>query len=279
MTKYHESVLVKEVLDSLHLNTGSQIIDATLGTGGHSEAILALGAKVLGIEMDPKMIRIAGERLASKNIIIVQGNFTDIEKIANNNNFSHVDGILFDLGVSNLHLKEDGRGFSFENPNQILDMRLNTETQSVRAMDLLNILGKKQLIELFSKVMKYKDARNMAFGVFNHRPIETIADLEKVVTREDLSFKSKKINLLTLPLLALRIAVNSELENLEEVLPKAISLLKTNGKLLVITFHSEEEKIIEKVLKGNFEIKLPSSSEIKKNNRSRSAKLYVYEKK
>lgn len=278
MNKYHESVLVREIIDSLHIETGSQVIDATLGTGGHSEEILSLGASVLGIEMDPKMKEIADNRLEGKNIKTVLGNFTNIDKIASENGFTEVDAILFDLGVSNLHLKEDTRGFSFSNPKQILDMRLNPLTQSVKAVDLLNILGKKQLMTLFERVMKPRDARNMALGVFNNRPIKTVSDLEAIVKQENLSFKSKKINLMTLPLLALRIAVNSELENLEEVLPKAIKLLKKNGKLLVITFHSEEEKIVERVLKGNFEIKLPTREEIEVNNRSRSAKLYVYEK-
>lgn len=278
MKKYHESVLVREIIDSLHIETGSQVIDATLGTGGHSEEILSLGASVLGIEMDPKMKEIADNRLEGKNIKTVLGNFTNIDKIASENGFTEVDAILFDLGVSNLHLKEDTRGFSFSNPKQILDMRLNPLTQSVKAVDLLNILGKKQLMTLFEKVMKPRDARNMALGVFNNRPIKTVSDLEAIVKQENLSFKSKKINLMTLPLLALRIAVNSELENLEEVLPKAIKILKKNGKLLVITFHSEEEKIVERVLKGNFEIKLPTREEIEVNNRSRSAKLYVYEK-
>ncbi len=279
MSKYHESVMVKEVIESLHIKTGSLVIDATLGTGGHSDAILNLGAKVLGIEMDPKMKEIADSRLSGKDIVTVQGNFTDILKISSKNGFNQVDAILFDLGVSNIHLTDDDRGFSFNNPNQELDMRLNKDSQAVKASDLLNILGKKQLIDLFSKVMKLKDARNMSFGIFNNRPIRTVSDLESIVKSEDLSFKTKKINLMTLPLLALRIAVNSELDNLVEVLPKAITLLKKGGKLLVITFHSEEEKVVEKILNGEFEVKKASFREIAKNKRSRSAKLYVYEKK
>ena len=279
MSKYHESVMVKEVIESLHIKTGSLVIDATLGTGGHSDAILNLGAKVLGIEMDPKMKEIADSRLSGKDIVTVQGNFTDILKISSKNGFNQVDAILFDLGVSNIHLTDDDRGFSFNNPNQELDMRLNKDSQAVKASDLLNILGKKQLIDLFSKVMKLKDARNMSFGIFNNRPIRTVSDLESIVKFEDLSFKTKKINLMTLPLLALRIAVNSELDNLVEVLPKAITLLKKGGKLLVITFHSEEEKVVEKILNGEVEVKKASFREIAKNKRSRSAKLYVYEKK
>lgn len=119
MKKYHESFLVKEVIESLHLNTSSRVIDCTLGTGGHAEAIVNAGASVLGIEADPRMLEIAKERLLDKNAKLVLGNFDNLSKIAKENNFTEVDGILFDLGVSNLHLKGDTRGFSFDNPDQV----------------------------------------------------------------------------------------------------------------------------------------------------------------
>jgi 16S rRNA (cytosine1402-N4)-methyltransferase len=266
--------MVKEVIESLHIKTGSQIIDATLGTGGHSAAIIEAGGKVLGIEADPKMLEIARERLGG-DANLVLGNFSDIKKIAKENGLEEVDGILFDLGVSNLHLKEDERGFSFSDPSQELDMRLNPESQGVKASDLLNALDKTQLTNLFAKILNYTDSKRISARIVNSRPIRTVEDLSKIV--EGLPFKAK-LNPLTLPMLALRIAVNSELDNLDEILPQAIELLKKGGRLLVITFHSGEEKIVQKYMNDRVKVRLPGYEEINKNVRSRSAKLYIYEK-
>lgn len=278
MTKYHESVLVKEVIESLHVNTGSQngkYIDCTLGTGGHSEAILKAGGSVLGIEADPKMLEIAKERLAETNSTLVLGNFDNLEKIAKDNSFEEADGILLDLGVSNLHLKEDTRGFSFESPEQELDMRLNPETQGVKAADLLNVLDQTQLTHLFEAVLSHNEAKRIASRIVSMRPIFTVSELVEVL--KDIPHK-EHLNPATLPMLALRIAVNSELDNLTKVIPTAFGLLKKGGRLLIITFHSGEEKVLEKYITDRTKIRIPSYEEINKNKRSRSAKLYVFTK-
>lgn len=273
--KYHESVLVKEVIESLHLNTSSRVIDCTLGTGGHTEVIVNSGAEVLGIEADPKMLEIAKERLAGKNAKLVLGNFDNLLQIAKENNFVDVDGILFDLGVSNLHLKKDDRGFSFDSPEQDLDMRLNPEVQGVKASDLLNALDQTQLTHLFEKVLSHNESKRIASRIVTLRPIYKVSELIEVL--KDIPHK-EHLNPATLPMLALRIAVNSELDNLDKVIPEAISLLKKNGRLLIITFHSSEEKVVEKYMNMRTKIRVPSYSEINKNVRSRSAKLYVYTK-
>ena len=278
MQKYHESVLVKEVIESLHLNTSSQkgkYIDCTLGTGGHTEAILNAGGSVLGIEADPKMLELAKERLAETNSTLVLGNFDNLEKIAKDNGFDEADGILLDLGVSNLHLKEDTRGFSFESPEQELDMRLNPETQGVKASDLLNVLDQTQLTHLFEAVLSYNEAKRIAGRIMSMRPVNTVSDIMNAV--KDIPHK-EHLNPATLPMLALRIAVNSELDNLVKVIPTAFDLLKKGGRLLVITFHSGEEKILEKYITDRTKIRIPSYEEINKNKRSRSAKLYVFTK-
>lgn len=272
--KYHESVLVKEVLESLHIKTGSQIIDCTLGTGGHTEAIVKAGGTVLGIEADPKMLEIAKERLGDTAKLVL-GNFDTLIKIAKENSFNEVDGILFDLGVSNLHLKEDERGFSFSNPDQDLDMRLNPETQGVKASDLINALDQTQLTHLFERVLNHNESKRIASRIMSLRPIYKVSELIEVL--KDIPHK-EHLNPATLPMLALRIAVNSELDNLDKVIPEAISLLKKGGKLLIITFHSGEEKIVEKYMNERVKIRIPSYEEINKNIRSRSAKLYVYTK-
>jgi len=269
--KYHETVLVKEVLKEM---PKGKVIDCTLGTGGHTEALTDKGYEVLGIEADPKMLKIAEERIGDKAKLVL-GNFSEIDKIASEINFDKVNGILFDLGVSNLHLKDDSRGFSFTESEQELDMRLNPETQGVRAMDLLNALNVGQLLNLFSKVMDKGLARKWANEIIFNRPFKTVSDLKNVAFNMP---HKKNLDSATLPMLALRIAVNSEYENLEEALPKAFNLLTNGGKLLVITFHSGEEMILEKVLGGRGFILYPSDEEVRNNPRSRSAKLHVYEK-
>lgn len=277
---WHESVLVKEVIESLHIsnklhfNKGSRVIDCTLGTGGHTEAMVAAGASVLGIEADPKMLEIAKKRLGNSAKLIL-GNFDNLEKIAKENNFTEVDGILFDLGVSNLHLKEDERGFSFSNPEQNLDMRLNPEMQGVKASDLLNALDQTQLTELFEKVLSHNESKRVASRIMTMRPIYKVGDL--IDCLKNIPHK-EHLNPATLPMLALRIAVNSELDNLDEAIPKAFTLLKKGGRLLIITFHSGEEKIVQKYMNVRTKVRIPSYEEIHKNIRSRSAKLYVYTK-
>lgn len=284
--KIHESVMVREVIDSLHINKlgktclpAGRYIDATLGTAGHSLEIAKNGGLVLGIEADPKMLSLAKERLSDfSESKLVLGNFSDIKKIAIENDFSEVDGILFDLGVTNLHLTSDSRGFSFSIPENPLDMRLNPDTQGVKASDLLNMLRADQMEKMFEATMDLSSSRWMTKQVIEKRKsmkFETVADLLDIC--ENLRSDKHSINKATLPFLALRIAVNSELDNLIEVLPKAYSLLKVGGKLLIITFHSGEEKIVKDFDKYS-EVILPSQEEILKNPRARSAKLRVITK-
>ena len=275
MTKYHETVMTKEVIESLHVSDGLKFIDATLGTGGHTEAILNAGGEVLGIEADPKMLAIANERLEGTKSKLVLGNFSNLLNIASDNGFSEIDGILFDLGVSNLHLKSDNRGFSFSDPDQELDMRLNTEEQGVKASDLLNALDQTQLTQLFERVLSHNESKRIASRIMTLRPIFKVSELIEVM--KDIPHK-EHLNPATLPMLALRIAVNSELDNLDKVIPEAISLLKKGGKMLILTFHSGEEEIVQKYMNERAKVRIPGYSEINKNIRSRSAKLYVYTK-
>lgn len=279
---YHESVMVQEVIEALHIKNQALYIDATLGTGGHTLEISKLGGKVLGIEADSAMLSIASERLKNANPTpkLVHGNFTDMNQIAKHNDFDKVSGILFDLGVSNLHLTTDSRGFSFNNPDSPLDMRLNLESQGVRASDLLNVLREDQLVNLFAKVMEEGSSKWIARRVVEERglkPFEKVGDL-LLICKE---LRSKPgINSATLPFLALRIAVNSELDNLAEILPIAYDLLEENGRLVVISFHSDEDRIVKRFFStfGKTNVILPSESEINKNPRARSAKLRVLEK-
>jgi 16S rRNA (cytosine1402-N4)-methyltransferase len=278
---YHESVMTSEVVESLHIKKARKYIDATLGTGGHTLAIAEQGGQVLGIETDPEMLAIATKRLANIKPIpkLVLGNFVDIDKIAKENGYTEVSGIVFDLGVSNIHLKDSLRGFSFGNPEADLDMRLNHEIQGVKASDLLTILRPDQLVELFMVTLDPGPSRWLSKRVANYRQdkqIKTVSDFLEIC--KGLKTGKKTLHEATLPFLALRIAVNSELDNLKTVLPKAYDLLAEDGKLIVITFHSREEEIVKEFF-GKGDEYTPSVLEVDRNQRSRSAKMRILQKK
>jgi 16S rRNA (cytosine1402-N4)-methyltransferase len=289
---FHKSVMLEEAIASLHIKNPSLegkkafYIDGTLGTGGHAIEILKLGGKVMGIDMDPTMVETASHRAAlefdNSEYKFVTGNFTDIKSIAVENKWIPVTGILLDLGVSNLHLKDAERGFSFGNPEASLDMRLNKFTQGVTGADLLNVLREDQLTDLFGEVMEKSPSTWVARRVVEFRrskKIETVGDFLEI--NKGLKLGKNGLSEATLPFLAIRIAVNSELSNLKKVLPEAYSLLEDGGRLVVITFHSGEDKIVKDFAKengndGNYQV--PTQSEIYKNPRSRSAKIRVIQK-
>ena len=270
--------MVREVVENLHIKKGSKIIDATMGTGGHTFAILEAGGEVLGIDADPEMIAIARNRLeGQKNVKLVEGNFVDIDALAKENGFYPADGIIFDLGVSNIHLKSLERGFSFENSDADLDMRLNPMAQGVKGSDLLNVLREDQLRELFEVTLEPGAAKWITGRVLHSRgikPVKTVGDLLEI--SEGLKTGKSGIREATLPFLAVRIAVNSELDNIRGALPKAVDLLQEGGKLVVISFHSGEDRIVKEAIGGK--LVLPTGDEINKNPRSRSAKMRVYGK-
>lgn len=287
---YHQSVMVGQVVDQLHVKKGSSYIDATLGTGGHTLEIANKGGMVLGIDADLEMITVAKKRMKGlKNIKLVQGNFVTIDKIAKENDFPEVDGILFDLGVSNIHLKNLERGFSFENPEADLDMRLDPNTQGVKASDLLNVLREDQIEDLFAVTLEPGAAKWITGRVLHSRaakPISKVSDLLEIC--EGLKTGKTGLREGTLPFLALRIAVNSELDNLREVLPKAFDLLKPEGRIVVISFHSKEDEIVKEFFKEKnlrlqarlitFSPVRASITEVSVNRRARSAKMRVIEK-
>lgn len=280
----HEPVLVNEVLEGFgleHLNQ-AKIIDATLGAGGHSIEFGKAGAQVLGIDADSQMLEIAKKRLevaCPGHFTLINGNFTHIDQIAIKSGFERVDGILFDLGISSVHYSEIKRGFSFEKPDEALDMRLDPLKQDVKASDLLNVLDETKLRSLFETVFDPGSARVVAKKVIkirNQKPFDTVSDAIAV------SYERAKL------FLALRIAVNTELENIPEALTKAWTLLNNNKRLLVISFHSMEDRIVKRtfldlVLSHNAKLItkkpiMPGVDETSINPRARSAKLWILEK-
>jgi 16S rRNA (cytosine1402-N4)-methyltransferase len=296
--KIHNTVLVPQVLEFLAPLKNARIIDATLGSAGHTLALVKEGAHVLGIEADSQMLEIAARRLEEAcptpnqdgwgSFKVVHGNFRDLDEIASKAGFDEVDGVLFDLGVSNIQLTSPARGFSFSNPEAPLDMRIDPKTQGVTGADLLNGLREDQLISLFGLVLDRGPSKwltKRTISVRSDSPIKSVGDFLRVC--EGLRTKSS-LHEATLPFLALRMAVNSERENLEETLPQAFNLLKKDGKLLMMTFHSGEEKIVldfyhkrKRNNKGKIlteKPKIPGQEEVRANPRARSVELWVLQK-
>ncbi len=283
----HVPVLLKEVIESLHIKNQGRYVDATLGAGGYTKAICEEGGVVLGIDTDDSMLNIAREELKVMNVKFVNGNFRNLKRVAEENEFSEVDGVVYDLGVSNVHFNDEERGFSFRNGNAKLDMRLDTKFQSLKASDLLNALRVDQLRQIFEEVIGRNEAFNLARIIVARRDIkkfETVQDLLNILGEK----KPGKIHPATKIFMALRIAVNSELDNLRDSLPQALDLVRVGGRIAVVSFHSLEDRIVKdqfnewkesgygKVVTGK--PMLPSNEEILINPKSRSAKLRVFEK-
>lgn len=262
----------------MHIKNDGKYIDATLGYAGHSLAILKKGGLVLGIEADKKMLNLSQKRIEDEGFgtrfTCELGNFRDIENFARIHGFFPADGIIFDLGISSVHLDDDHRGFSFKNETDVLDMRLSGDSQGVMAKDLLNSLSVGQLRELFMVGMAFKEANKLALEVVRIRQLkkfEIVADLLKITGNK----KRGGLNEATKAFMALRIAVNSEYHNLREGLTAAKSIVSRNGTVVVISFHSGEDRIAKEVLERSILV-VPSETEIDKNPRARSAKMRIY---
>jgi 16S rRNA (cytosine1402-N4)-methyltransferase len=310
----HVPVLLEEVLHGLQVRTGGIYIDGTVGAGGHSVAILqaADGVRLLGLDVDPAALDIASERLKTYieqgRARLVQSNFARLDEVAQQEEFSSVDGVLLDLGVSSMQLDTPERGFSFRTDGP-LDMRLDPR-EPLTAADLVNTLPENELADLIFKYGEEPASRRIARRIVEARsrePFETTAQLEAVVygalggrvagrTRHAIHPATKTFQ-------ALRIAVNHELEVLEQGLQAAVRVLKPGGRLAVISFHSLEDRIVKLFIrqeqKGcicppeypvcmcgrkptlrsiNSKPIEASAEEARRNPRSRSAKLRVAER-
>ncbi len=286
MNNFHTPVLIEEVLNYLNIQKDLWYIDATLGGGGHTEKILKLGGKVIGIDQDEDSIKEVSRKLKnyinSKHLILIQNNFTNIAKQDHK-----VSGILFDLGVSSHQLDTAERGFSFRKDAE-LDMRMGKSLE-VTAADLINGLNSGELTQLFEKFGEEKFAKKIAKIIVLERQKEKITTTGQLADLIKKNIYSKeKIHPATRVFQALRIAVNDELNSLKEALPKAFDILEPGGKLIVISFHSLEDRIIKNYFreleeKGSARILTdkpiePSEKEVFENPRSRSSKLRCLEK-
>lgn len=283
----HTPVLKKEVLEYFGVKANENFVDCTIGEGGHAKAILEKnGPKglVLGIERDRELFeKILCEKI--ERLILVNGNFSDLEKIVKEKDFKKIKGVLFDLGISSWHLEKSKRGFSFQR-NEILDMRYD-QREKQTAMEVVNQWPKEKIEKILRDFGQERFAKKIASEIEKERKIkkiETTLQLVEVIKRATPSwYHHQRIHFATKTFQALRIAVNKELENLRVALPQALKVLERNGVLIVISFHSLEDRIVKNFLKDNFKKGLlkiltkkpitPSPEEIKKNPRARSAKL------
>ena len=292
---FHKPVLLKEAIEFLAVKPGEKYIDVTVGGGGHSEAILKAGGIILGIDCDPEAIKSAREYLSSAcpntSWQLARGNFKDLKDIAIAHGFTPVAGVLFDLGVSSYQLETPRRGFSFnlEGPP---DMRMDPDLK-VTAADLVNGLTENELAEIFLKFGEERFSRRIARAICRARkirPITTTNELAEVILRaRPRRGKFDRTHPATRCFQALRIVVNDELNNLKAALPQTLEILKPGGRLIVISFHSLEDRIVKNFLKlaaneGKLQILTkkpirPTNEEVKLNPRSRSAKLRAGEHK
>jgi 16S rRNA (cytosine1402-N4)-methyltransferase len=294
MEGYHVPVLINEVLEYLHIEKGKKYIDATLGDGGHTIEILKLGGHVLGLDYSPLSLENAVQRIKTLNLAAsftpVLGNFAHIYTLAKDYDFSDVSGILFDLGYSSTQLETEGMSFLQDQP---LDMRID-KSLGVTAKDLVNALSEPELARLFQDFGEERLARRFAKAIVDYRrlkKLETTTQLADLIKASaPLSYDNQRIHPATRAFMALRIAVNNELENLRDALPRAAQLIMESklpaGRIGVISFHSLEDfivksfgKTVQPVIKELTRKPIvPTLAETKANSRARSAKLRVFEK-
>ncbi|MBT4277885.1 16S rRNA (cytosine(1402)-N(4))-methyltransferase RsmH [Candidatus Falkowbacteria bacterium] len=312
----HKSVLLEEAVESLNLKPGQRIVDCTLGGGGHARAILEKiepSGKLLAIDADKEAIKrfkTQNTKHKTQNLILVQDNFVNLKKIVKNNNFYPVDGIIADFGFSSDQIEDEERGFSFLR-DAPLDMRYDIKAK-LSAEDIVNKWSESELVKIFEEYGEEWLGKKIAKKIIEEREkksIKTTFQLSDVIQK--VKKRRGKIHPATKIFQALRIAVNDELGVIERFLPQAVEVLNPGGRLVIITFHSLEDRIVKyffrsiavnihnacrvKGLEGEgetsfsplieFKIKLinkkvikPKWAEIKNNKRARSAKMRVVEK-
>jgi len=294
MPQLHQPVLLKEILRYLNPGSGKNFIDCTFGFGGHTLALLEKNrpdGKVLGIEQDKEIIgkyQVSSIKFQER-LTLVNNNFNNLEEIVKKYEFNQVDGVLYDLGVSSWHFDQSSRGFSFQ-VNEPLDMRCSGD--SLTAEEIINQYKEQELVRIFKEYGQERFSGRIARVICQERrkhQIRTTKQLVEIISRiVPKKFQYKRIHFATRIFQALRIAVNDELNNLKESLPQALEILKPKGRLVVISFHSLEDRIVknffrESAKEGKLEILtkkpiIPSLEEIKLNSRSRSAKLRCAQK-
>jgi 16S rRNA (cytosine1402-N4)-methyltransferase len=279
-----------EVMEMLNPGQDGIYIDATIGLGGHAEEILKLigsEGRLIGIDRDDDALKLTEKRLSDKRVILKRGSFSDMKSLLYAEGFTEIDGILFDLGLSMLQLKDAGRGFSFLSDKR-LDMRMD-KGQKLSAWDVANRYPENVLERIIREFGEERLSRKIARAIIQVRQkksIDTCFELSKIV--EDVYGGRGRTHPATRTFQALRIEVNKELEQIREGLEAALQLLKKGGRLCVIAYHSLEDRIVKTFMVYASKQDLlriltkkprqPSPEERRLNPSSRSAKLRAAEK-
>ncbi len=301
----HVPVLLGDTIRALAVQPGGRYIDCTLGGGGHAAAILehsSPGGQLLGIDADPQAIKVARTRLEAykDSSLLVNDNFVNLQAICMKYDFFPVHGILFYLGLSSLQLDLNGRGFSFQH-DAPLDMRFSP-SQEITAADIVNEYSEAELANLIRTYGEESYSNRIARAIVAKRPIRTTLQLAELIKRV-VGGRRGRIHPATRTFQALRIAVNQELENLESALKQAVDLLGFEGRLVVISYHSLEDRIVKQFMQREAKgclcppgtptclcghkarlklvtkrVMTPSLLEMQLNPRSRSAKLRAAER-
>jgi len=287
----HQPVLLEEVLEFLNVRPEGFYIDATVGGGGHAEAILErlAGGRLLGIDRDPAAVASAAARLArfGDKVTLVHGNFAEIESLHAASGLPPADGLLADLGLSSLQLGDGGRGFSFSADGP-LDMRMDPDSETTAA-DLVNTLSERELADLIFKFGEERQSRRIARALMRSRPVRTSTELAQVVTRAIPSRPGPhQIHPATRTFMALRLAVNGELESLDRFLDQGLAVLAAGGRMVAISFHSLEDRRVKQAFAAwrhegrahllTRKVVRPREEELRRNPRARSAKLRAVER-
>lgn len=301
----HHPVLYQEVINALMPRSPGKYVDATVGAGGHAWGILEASApegRLLGLDRDPQALALASQRLSvfSGRFILIQAAYDTLQDQLHTIGWEHVNGILFDLGVSSMQLDQPERGFSFLHDGP-LDMRFDP-SDPLTASDLVNSLSEAELADLIWRYGEERHARRIARAIIQNRPLSTTRELAEVIRRA-VGRYSSDLHPATRTFQALRIAVNRELERLEAALPQAVTALAPGGRLAVIAFHSLEDRLVKQFFRRESTQCLcppqqpqctcghqatlreithhpirPRAEEIQANPRARSARLRVAEK-
>ena len=302
----HIPVLLAEVLEGLALRAGGSYIDCTVGGAGHATAILQASAptgRLLGLDRDPAAAARAARRLAQfgERARVLPSSYSRLPEVAQAEGFFPADGILFDLGYSSFQIDDPERGFAFRFDGP-LDMRYNPAGTAPTAADLINQLSEKELVDILWRYGEERQSRRIAQALVRARPLSTTGELAAVVS-DAVGGRKGRLHPATRTFQAFRIAVNQELELLSAVLPAARDILRPGGRLVVIAFHSLEDRIVKQFFKREAEDCLcppeipvcrcehqaslrligpqpvqASVAEVAENSRSRSAKLRIAEK-
>jgi len=290
----HIPVLLKETIEYLNPEAGDIVLDGTLGAGGHSAEIckkIGESGLLVGIEQDEETLektRIKIQELGIKNIFLVNENFRNLDKVLENLKIEKVDAAIFDLGMSSMQLDKYKRGFSFQKDEPlIMNFKVELEPIDLTARQILNTWSKQDIFEILKNYGEERFAKRISENIEKRREekdFETTFDLVEVIKESvPVGYTKRRLHFATKTFQALRIAVNDELNVLIDALSKVWDFLGNDGRLVVISFHSLEDRIVKnffrdkkKAGKGDVLTKKPitaSDEEIKENPRSRSAKL------